>query len=793
LAWNPSNWDVTVHSRDVDTWERLPAVEAHHDEACSSPLAEKPLATHAVTSYEDAVFQCRDHVMTSINTPGYGLIELTPAAMVDFSGGVATVRVDVSTWRSSTRDWWDIWITPFDDNLQLPFTSTDPDLHGPPMNAINITMPGENVFLATLYREGQPPLELNGAGWQHTPYNQWLTPDPARRDTFELKISRTSLEFGMPNYPTAEKWVDATFDQLDWSQGVVQFGHHSYNPTKDCNVANNPGPDGTCQPNTWHWDNVQISPAAPFTMIKSDRRSVIGEQTAVNFAAPAPGNAHLRFAGVGERIDVSFDGGSTWTKAQTQRHLAPTNAGHFDSYWTPIPAGTTSVTFRGQGQSGAPWAARDISIWANNGQPTPVPASGGADGGPRLLDTRPGATTTDGFAAGVGLRSAGTVYELPVIGRAGVPAGATAVALNFTAVDAEGPGYVTAWPCGEPQPNASNINYLASAPVAGSTIVKVGAAGSVCVYIGQSSTHLLADVTGWFSAASGYVPRSGARLLDTRPGAATVDGAGQLGGLPAVGTVYEVQVTGRASVPGDVIAAALTITSADAAGAGYISAWPCGEPQPNASNVNFASGDTVANSALIKVGAGGKVCLLVAERPTHVIVDITGWFTGSEYQSRAGARILDTRTGGQSVDGIDIGTGAVAAGTTRELQVTGRAGVPANATAVVLNLTSTDQDGWGYVTAWACGTPRPNASSLNYDGSKAVTNLTLLKVGAGGKVCLFVAEQSSHLIADVNGWFVPGSPFQSVALTTGAEVGRSAPSTAAGFYCELPKAPALIA
>lgn len=31
-------------------------------------------------------------------------------------------------------------------------------------------------------------------------------------------------------------WIDATIPNLGWDMGVVQFGHHSYNPTKDCCV-----------------------------------------------------------------------------------------------------------------------------------------------------------------------------------------------------------------------------------------------------------------------------------------------------------------------------------------------------------------------------------------------------------------------------------------------------------------------------------------------------------------------------------------------------------------------------
>ena len=59
------------------------------------------------------------------------------------------------------------------------------------------------------------------------------------------------------------------------------------------------------------------------------------------------------------------------------------------------------------------------------------------------------------------------------------------------------------------------------------------------------------------------------------------------------------------------------------------------------------------------------------------------------------------------------------AGTTLELQVTGQAGVPADASAVVLNITSAGARGTGYITAWPCGATRPNASNLNYGVGRA--------------------------------------------------------------------------
>lgn len=113
-------------------------MHAMHGEHC-----EPPLATHVVTEYEEAVFQCRNHVMTAINDAGYGVVYLTPNQLVDFSQGEAVVRFDVSTARTSARDWIDLWITPYEENLQLPLADWLPDLSGEPRRAVNVEM---NVF-----------------------------------------------------------------------------------------------------------------------------------------------------------------------------------------------------------------------------------------------------------------------------------------------------------------------------------------------------------------------------------------------------------------------------------------------------------------------------------------------------------------------------------------------------------------------------------------------------------------------------------------------------------------------
>lgn len=303
LPWEPIHWDVTVHARSREHFYELAEMDAAHGAHC-----EPPPTSHPITLYEDTVFQCRNHIMTAINEGGYGAIYLTPNQLVNFSDGEAVIRFDVSTERTSGRDWIDLWITPYDEQLQLPLPEWLPDLSGEPRRAIKIEMDSfedNTIFKGEIIRDHQAEI-IDGNTW--TGYEAFLVPSAADRTTFELQLSETHIKFGIPAYDFW--WIDTDIAALGWNQGVVQLGHHSYNPTKDCT---------DCSPNTWHWDNVLIEPAIPFTMLHADQRYIDPDTTpSVSFPTAAPENAYLRFAGIGDRLEVSFDGGASWEIAQTQ-------------------------------------------------------------------------------------------------------------------------------------------------------------------------------------------------------------------------------------------------------------------------------------------------------------------------------------------------------------------------------------------------------------------------------------------------------------------------------------------
>ena len=115
----------------------------------------------------------------------------------------------------------------------------------------------------------------------------------------------------------------------------------------------------------------------------------------------------------------------------------------------------------------------------------------------RYADTRPGWVAADGLFFGTGPVTAGGVVQVPVAGRGGVPVGAKAVVANVTLVGAAGPGYATVFPCGA-VPATSSVNYLGATneAVANEVIVKLSAAGSICVFT-SSSANVLVDVAGY--------------------------------------------------------------------------------------------------------------------------------------------------------------------------------------------------------------------------------------------------------------------------------------------------------
>lgn len=377
-----------------------------------------------------------------------------------------------------------------------------------------------------------------------------------------------------------------------------------------------------------------------------------------------------------------------------------------------------------------------------------------------------GADTIDGLHAGTGRVLDGATLEVQVTGRGGVPAsGVGAVALNVTVTAPTASTYLTVWPTGSARPVASNLNVVAGQTRPNMVIAKVGTGGKVSIYNATGTAHVIVDVLGWFPAAA-LTSLTPARLLDTRPGGATVDGQQVAAGALPGGGISSLPVLGRGGVPGSgVRAVAVNVTATEATLDTFVTVWPSPQERPLASNLNVRALETAPNMAIVPVGADGRIQLYNEQGRVHLLVDVLAWFptSGGNYTGLTPARLLDTRPGGTTVDGQAGGGGALGPGATLELTVTGRGGVPASGVgAVALNVTATDPTAETFLTVWPTGTGRPVASNLNVPARRTVPNMVIAKVGTDGRISLYNEAGATHVLVDVLGWFATSDGFESL-------------------------------
>jgi hypothetical protein len=188
--------------------------------------------------------------------------------------------------------------------------------------------------------------------------------------------------------------------------------------------------------------------------------------------------------------------------------------------------------------------------------------------------------------------------------------------------------------------------------------VPVGSDGYV--YLSNSGppagpVDLIADVSGYYSrsATELYEPASPERVLDTRNGTGAAKSP-----VPDNGTVKLLVAIGDTNIApaGYMSAVAVNITVVDPSSNGYVTAYADGTGRPGTSNLNYTSGQTVANSAVIPVAASGEIDLtneMSTSRSTSLLVDIVGYystntnFAGSAFVPIAPSRVFDSRKDGK--------------------------------------------------------------------------------------------------------------------------------------------------
>lgn len=472
-----------------------------------------------------------------------------------------------------------------------------------------------------------------------------------------------------------------------------------------------------------------------------------------SFVSPSRSASSVARAG-SVRVTAGAVGSVAWTLTVTDARTgvrvatrSGTTASSVSATWDTrngsgqvVGAGPYRLTLTGRAASGGGTARSWSTTVQVTGSTNPatvasVPLAGDLQYVPvtpvRVLDTRPGAQS-------LGSRSR---VDVKVAGVSGVPTGARAVAVTVTAVHPTATTYVTAWPAGAVRPATSTVNVDPSRAAAAGAVVGVGGDGRISLYNNAGSTHLVADVTGYFVPSSGtrYSQlASAARLMDTR----------DVGGTMRSGQRRTITVAGRSGIPAGATAVIANVTSVGAAGDGYVSVVPAGTALGSTSSVNHLRGTDVSNRVVVPL-SGGKADVYLAGGAADVLVDVVGWFGPGgtlTFTPMQPVRAFDTRAAG----------GALGSGSVRSFAVGRVSGVPSDAQAALVNVTAAGQTArTTFVTAWPADDARPGTSDLNTGAGRDQANVTVVGWDAQGRSSLFNNAGRTHLIGDVYGYFAP--------------------------------------
>jgi hypothetical protein len=135
----------------------------------------------------------------------------------------------------------------------------------------------------------------------------------------------------------------------------------------------------------------------------------------------------------------------------------------------------------------------------------------------------------------------------------GIPNTAQAYSLNMTVVPHGPLGFLTAFPCGQPQPLASNLNSDGRTKAV-AAILPAGTNGSAC-FFASHDTDLILDINGYFVpdtdiTAMAFYPMAPCRLADTRLATGALGGPSLIAGLtrtfPLLSSPCNIPATARA-------------------------------------------------------------------------------------------------------------------------------------------------------------------------------------------------------------------------------------------------------
>lgn len=377
----------------------------------------------------------------------------------------------------------------------------------------------------------------------------------------------------------------------------------------------------------------------------------------------------------------------------------------------------------------------------------------------RVMDTR------DGTGGHPGAMQPNETFglNLPAPASAGA-----AVIVNVGVTNTAGDGYALVYPCGQPKPFASTVNFHAGQTTADLTQVQIGS-GCLNVFMFGGPADVFIDLQSFYSGTpSGstglYRPLDAPiRVMDSR---INLGHTGQfqsnegspleVAGNPSIGS--------NPAIPGDAGAITLNLTGVNGSQNTYQSVYPASFDQSGSpicpaartfSNLNLLAGQVKANRVIVKVGhfnasSPGWICFYNFAGAIDVVADLAGWYSGGGSGDITGLlftpwspiRVYDSRL-----------VSPLGPGTTPCPSADFTLPVPTAVSVVSMNLTGLNATTGTYIEAFPTNrAPNPPTSDVNLGPGDIQPNLVVTRVDAGTQsitICNFAGF--IDFFADVNG------------------------------------------
>jgi hypothetical protein len=375
-----------------------------------------------------------------------------------------------------------------------------------------------------------------------------------------------------------------------------------------------------------------------------------------------------------------------------------------------------------------------------------LPAGAASAVAPSLVSAVPAGSYTPLAMSRVFSGNVTTATQLvPIALRGGVPSDATAVMMNVQVSNPTAAGYVRVTPVGSTAGVATQ-EFVKGQQISNLVAVKL-VGGKVQAQVSAGSALVHFDVTGYYSpnAGSAYTPLPMLRVYSH----------------PATTALLPVKLAGLGGVPSGATAVMMNVQVSNPTAAGYVRVTPFGADAAVATQ-EFVKGQQISNLVAVKL-VGGKVQMKVSAGSALVHFDVTGYYSPNASSRYTPLPMLRVYSHTATTTALPVTLGGAPLG-----------GVPADATAVMMNVQVSNPTAAGYVRVTPFGADAAVATQEFVKGQQ-ISNLVAVKL-VGGKVQMKVSAGSALVHMDVTGYYSAApKPPDAVTTTTALAV---SPATA---------------